>query len=339
MGRRNGGPRLKWLDKRSCYYITWSENGRSRERSTGTTDRENAESALAEFIHGKQRKAGPRNPDEVLITDCLIDYAEARKDAVVSLDRIAYALVPLADYWEGKTVADITRETCAAYTRCRERSDGTVRRELGVLRAAVNLAHHEGRLTRPVAVTLPERPEPKDRWLTRKEVAALVRAARNEPTVRLYLPLFILIALRTGARKEAILSLRWSQVDLEAGRIDFNPAGRRRTNKRRSRVPIPSRLLLHLKHARLRGHDLGYVIHKDGKPMKDIKKGFAAACRRADLEGVSPHVLRHTCATWMMQSGVDKFEACGFLRMTMDTLERTYAHHHPDHLKRAAEAF
>lgn len=52
----------------------------------------------------------------------------------------------------------------------------------------------------------------------------------NLSTVRLYLPLFILIALRTGARKEAILSLRLSQVDLEAGRIDFNPAGRRRTN-------------------------------------------------------------------------------------------------------------
>lgn len=257
----------------------------------------------------------------------------------MDMDRIAYALTPLADYWEGKTCADITRESCAAYTRWRERSDGTVRRELGVLRAAINHAHKEGHITRPVPVWLPERPEPKDRWLTRKEVAALVRAARNEPTVRLYLPLFILIALRTGARKEAILSLRWSQVDLQAGRIDFNPVGRRRTNKRRSRVPIPSRLLLHLKHARQRGHDLGYVIHRDGQRMKDIKKGFAAACRRADLEGVSPHVLRHTCATWMMQSGVNKYQACGYLGMTMETLERTYAHHHPDHLKLAAEAF
>lgn len=339
MGRRNQGPKLRFLEKRGCFYITWSENGRSRERSTGTTDRRIAESALAEFIHGRQRKAGPRSPDEVLVTDCLIDYAENRKGAVVDLDRIAYALIPLAEFWEGKTGADVNRKSCTAYTMWRERSDGTVRRELGVLKAAGNLAHNEGYLTRPFAVTYPDKPEPKDRWLTRKEVAALLRAARNEPTVRLYLPLFILIALRTGARKEAILSLRWSQVDLEAGRIDFNPVGRRRTNKRRSRVPIPSRLLLHLKHARRRGHDLGYVIHKDGRPLKDIKKGFAGASRRAGLEDVSPHVLRHTCATWMMQSGLDMFTASRFLSMTMETLERTYAHHHPDHLKRAAEAF
>jgi hypothetical protein len=36
MSRRNEGPRLRWLEKRNCYYITWTERGRSRERSTGT---------------------------------------------------------------------------------------------------------------------------------------------------------------------------------------------------------------------------------------------------------------------------------------------------------------
>ena len=58
-------------------------------------------------------------------------------------------------------------------------SAGTVRRELGVLRAAVNYAHRSGRITRPVAVELPERPEPRERWLTRKEAAALIRAAKT----------------------------------------------------------------------------------------------------------------------------------------------------------------
>ena len=88
----------------------------------------------------------------------------------------------------------------------------------------------------------------------------------------------------------------------------------------------------------MRGSDIGYVINRDGRPIKDIKKGFAAACARAGLDGVTPHTLRHTCATWLMQAGVDKWEAAGFLAMTLDTLERNYAHHHPDHLRRAAEA-
>mgnify|MGYP000906282953 CR=1 FL=1 len=49
MPRRNSGARLRWLEKRNCFYIVWTENGRSRERSTGTADRKLAEAALADF--------------------------------------------------------------------------------------------------------------------------------------------------------------------------------------------------------------------------------------------------------------------------------------------------
>ena len=208
-----------------------------------------------------------------------------------------------------------------------------------MLRAAINHAHREGRLTRVVAVHLPERPDPKDRWLTRPEAAALLRAARREPKVRLHLPLFILLGLYTGQRKEALLSLRWAQVDLEAGRINFNPPGRKQTNKRRPHVPIAPRLLPHLRHARRRATELGHVINRDGARLGDIKKGFAAACARAGLEGVSPHTLRHTAATWLMQQGVAMWEAAGFLGMTQETLEKVYGHHHPDYLRNAARAF
>ncbi len=166
----------------------------------------------------------------------------------------------------------------------------------------------------------------------------MLRAALREPRVRLYLPLFILIALYTGARKEAILSLRWSQVDLSTGRIDFNPPGARRTNKRRARIPIPSRLLPHLCRARQRGTDIGFVIHENGARLKDVKKGFASACRRAGLKAVSPHTLRHTAATWLMQAGVDMWDAGGYLGTTTETLQRVHAHHHPDHLRDPAEA-
>src|SRR5262249_8128418 len=152
-------------------------------------------------------------------------------------------------FFEGNNAADVTPQICARYAEKRGRSAGTVRRELGVLRAAINHAHRNGRLTRPVAVELPERPEPKDRWLTRKEAAALILAART-PQERLYLPQFILIGLYGGGRKEAILSLRWPQVDLDSRTINFEIAGRRRTSKRRGIIPIPPRLLPHLQRLR-----------------------------------------------------------------------------------------
>jgi integrase len=142
--------------------------------------------------------------------------------------------------------------------------EDTVRRELGVLRAAINYAYKSGRITRPVTVELPERPEPRDRWLTRIEAAQLIRAARAAQA-RLYMPLFILLGLYTGRRKEAI----------------------------RGVIQIPPRLLPHLRRARKRGTDLGYVLHINGERIKDIKKGFAAACERPGVGGVSPHTLRH----------------------------------------------
>lgn len=338
MPRRNSGARLRFLDKRGCYYIVWTENGRSRERSTGTADRERAEIVLAEFINIRTRATGPRDPAQVLITDALADYAQERGEDIAAPWRIGAAVKALVPFWQGRTVADVTRETCRAYGNVRARSDGTVRRELGVLRAAINHSHRNGRLTRVVAVHLPDRPDPRDRWLTRDEAAALLRAALREPRVRLHLPLFILLGLYSGARKEAILSLRWAQVDLVNGRIDYNSPGARRTNKRRARIPIPARLLGHLRRASKRGAELGFVVNENGKRLGDIKRGFASACRRVGLEGASPHTLRHTCATWLMQRGVPVWEAAGFLGMSRETLERVYGHHHPDYLRSAAEA-
>lgn len=39
-----------------------------------------------------------------------------------------------------------------------------------------------------------------------------------------------------------------------------------------------------------------YVVGFDGRAVRSIKTGFRAACRRADLVGVTPHALRHTAA-------------------------------------------
>jgi len=336
MPRRNQGPRLRWLAKRRCYYITWTERGRSRERSTGTADREEAETFFADWLHARGRRAGPSDPAEAFITDVLNDYAAERGPKVAAPRVIACAVDALTEFWQGRMVADVTPHTCGLYVERRGRSANTVRRELSVLRTALNYAHRHGRLTRPVAVELPEAPEPRDRWLVRDEAARLLRAALRSPKARPYLPLFILLALYTGRRKEAILALRWPQVNFDAGTINFEQG--RRTKKRKGGIPIPPRLLPHLMRARRRGSDLGYVLHIDGERIGDIKKGFEAACARAGLADVTPHVLKHTAITWAMQNGVDLWQASGFFATSVPTLIRIYGHHHPDHMRETAEA-
>ena len=84
------------------------------------------------------------DPNEALVTDILVDYLQERGPKVVAKERMSYAVLALCGYFEGKTVAEIDVDK---YTDWRARGAGTVRRELGVLRAAVNHAHRKGKLT------------------------------------------------------------------------------------------------------------------------------------------------------------------------------------------------
>ena len=338
MSRRNNGPRLRFLEKRGCYYITWTERGRSRERSTGTADREQAQIALADFLQQRGSNAGPRDPAEMLVTEALTIYAAERGPHVMAPGQMGRSIAALIGPWEGKRVSHITPASCEAYAAKRAREPGTTRRELGVLQAAVNWAHRNGRLTRSVRVTLPATPPPRDRWLTRDEAARLIREARACPIARHYLPLAILVGLYTGRRIQAVLSLRWPQVDLDAGLIDFEGA-HRRSRKRRGKPPIAPRLLPHLRRARRRGTDLGHVIHKpDGSRIGTVQKCFGAACQRAGLSDVTPHTLRHTAATWLLQADISIWQAAEYLAMSERTLIATYGHHAPEYQRAAAAA-
>lgn len=362
MPRPNRGAYLKFIRARGCFYIQWSEQGRTLKRSTGTADRREAEAQLAEFIRDRQRgerpAGGPRDPREFSIAEALDLYGVEHAPTTADPARIGYAIEALLPFWGERMVGDINAATCREYVLMRGRSNGTLRRELGTLGAAVNYAHRHGRITSTPFVFRPSKPEGKSRWLTRGEAARLLHAAvRSRADSRLYLPLFIVLALYTGARKEALLSLRWPQIDLERGRIDLNPPGRRRTSKGRAVLPIPDRLLTFLRLARRRGSDLGYVIHNGGERIGDLKKSFARACRDAglpkefsgapaawkrpaNLDDVTPHTLRHTCGTWMAQAGVDLWDIAGWLGQTQARTTELYAHHHPDHLieaKRAAD--
>jgi integrase len=72
-------------------------------------------------------------------------------------------------------------------------------------------------------------------------------------------------------------------------------------------------------------------VEFNSKPVASVKKGFRSAVGLAGLSGkVTPHTLRHTAATWLMQRGVPVWEAAGFLGMSAEVLLRTYGHHHPD---------
>ncbi len=205
---------------------------------------------------------------------------------------------------------------------------------LGDREAAVNHWHGDVHPLdiRPV-FELPKRPARRERWLTRGDVARLLWSARRTP----HLARFIILGFYTGSRSGAILGLKWSWINLDARIMRRKEPGEsERRNKRRPDLRIGSRLLAHLRRWKRLDKGMEYVVHYDGNRVIKLRRSWANAAKRAGVEA-TPHTLRHTRATHLMQAGVSLWEAAGYLGMSTEVLEDVYGKHSPDWQKRAAE--
>jgi integrase len=274
---------------------------------------------------------------------------------------VPFHLLALEPFWGDKTLADVNAKTCKAYVASRKVKPATARRELETLNAAIRYcAKVEG--TPIVLIEFPDKAEPRDRWLTRKEVADLLRAARRQRNR--HLCWFILMCLYTGTRSGAVLKMQWEPsvsggyVDMAGGLIFRRGTAQKETRKRQPPARIPDKLLGHLRRWRkvqdrqwakrvekAKGKPLPprcmNIIQYGNKPLQKERRAWARARDAAGLEKeVTPHILRHTCATWIMASGkVPIWEAAGFLGMSPKMLEEVYGKRHPDFQKNAANAF
>ena len=335
-------PKFSLARRGRRYYVQWWEDGSARRISCRTEIASEARRFLAEFIAARET---PQPPSAPTVGQILDGYLLDRESKVHS-DSIRYDCATLKQYL-GDLPADLLNvEQVRAYVQARrkkgaggaaaayrmkrrELSDGTLIRELGTLRAALAWAVRRKWITAAPYIERPEAPPPRDRWLTREEADRLLDSA-GSPHVRL----FILLALSTGARAGAILDLTWEQVDIENGVIAL---GRGRGRKRRATVPMVAELKLELLRA-AEGATTTSVIEHRGRAIDSIKQGFRAAARRAKLPNVTPHVLRHTAATWMVQRSVPFEMVAKFLGNSKEMVERVYGHHSPEWLRLAANA-
>ena len=310
-------------------------------KSTGTRDRREAQAALARYLNERDRPSGPASPDQVTVAEVLDTYGREHAPTVKDPARIAYAIDALLPILGSLPVGSITGAVCRRYAKARDRAPGTIRKELGVLQAALNYCYTEGHLTSAPKVRLPAKPAPRDRWLTRDEVARLLRAAYRNPKAQ-HLARFILVALYTGTRSDAILRLRFMPsteggwVDTQAGTMHRRGVGVVESKKRTPTIPIPRPLLSHTRRWERNG--ARYVVEVDGQRVGSVKTAWKTALKEADIDHCTRHDLRHTAITWAMQRGIDKWAAAGFFGLTLDMIEGTYGHHHPDHLRSAVEA-
>jgi len=236
-----------------------------------------------------------------------------------SLGRSAYAGRTLYQHFSGMPLNSLSRTDITAYIQSRKVKPATIRRELGILKAAINWANKDLGWSIPNLVYLPPKSEGKLRWLTKQEYHALITAAGDS-----HLTPMICFAVNTGLRSGELLSLRWEQIH---GDTVIFQADQVKSRKNQS-VPLNTSAMSVL--AQVTNDHPEYVFTYRGRPVKDIKKAFATACKKAQLENVSPHTLRHTCASWMVQAGVSLAIVKEVMRHSSIEMTMRYAHLAPD---------
>lgn len=284
--------------------------------ATGTADRGLAE-ARASAIWRTLAK-----PQSERVADLWPLYVADRAPEPAAKARMKSLWKTLEPTFGYKLGRAITKADCREYAAMRKRlgkSNSTVKTELEALRAC--LRWHYGKEA-PVIVAPPPS-KPRDRYLTQDEARALLSAIET-PHVRL----FVTLALATGARMGAILDLTWDRVDFEHGTLDFMPAGRDKTNKRRTVVAMAPKAREALEEA-FKGRLSDHVIEYGGSPVASVKKAISAAAKRAGVP-CSPHVFRHTAAVWMAQADVPMQKISQVLGHTSTRVtETTYARYSP----------
>ncbi|KZL24709.1 Tyrosine recombinase XerC [Pseudovibrio sp. WM33] len=269
-----------------------------------------------------------------------------------SAGRLSYSIQKLLEHWKDQTVDQINDVSVRKFWKDSPRKRSSCRRDLNDLKAAVNHSSAMKRLIPFDFPALPKGGQPRQRWLTQEEYVRLFWAAGFEYRSKFTLRLFLLIAYYTGARKGAIMELEWSQIDFETGMLNFNKEGAEfddeedeEGGKPRAHIPMPPELERHLKRRFDKyGSETNYVFHQKHKPkqqVKSINKSFRKAVERAGLQltgklRVTPHTLRHTRVSLLVQAGEKIQDVSEYMAMSFQTLEKVYAHHNKDHIKEMA---
>lgn len=318
--------RGRWYECRPAangfWYIHWSEGRRSCRASTRKKTLAEAQAFFDEWLTMEATEA------EFNAVPTVAELWTAKYGGDMP-DRVEAAWRHLEPVFGHLRPAQVTDRLERQYGKDRGVAPSTLRLELSLLRSVWNHAVKKRTLSindTPALGPLPEQSPPRDRWLSAEETARVLAAAPEMSRVWR----FIWIASETAARRTAIQDLRWSQVDFEVGVIHFLPPGAKQSRKRKASVPISSRLRPVLERMHEARTD-EWVIGGGGK----INEALRAVGTRAKVDGVTPHVFRHTAATRMAREGVPLWIIANILGNTVEQVEKVYAKYQPE-MARAA---
>jgi integrase len=263
-------------------------------------------------------------------------YIEDRKRAgTVNVKRIEEVRRSLAPVWGDLYPEDLDKTIQRRFIERGARkghSTATTRQVLSYLQAALNFAVAAKLIPSAPKLAKPPPPRPRDQYLTREDAQRLLDACDA-----FHIRLFISLSIATAARPKHLLELTWDRVDFKTRIINLDNPAKDRTAKGRARVPINAMALEILATAR-DAAETDHVIEWVGKPVKNVKRGIAAASRRSGVPA-TPYIFRRTAGVWMAQAGVPMSEICEYMGHTsINTTIKHYAKYGPEHLRKASGA-
>jgi integrase len=209
------------------------------------------------------------------------------------------------------------------------RSNVSINNSLRAMRSFVNRANkNQWYSGENPFIDFDKLPEEKKKplWLSGTEIKTILKHAQAHSS-NAYLVFGL--GIYAGLRKGEIDAARWSWINWEQKFVqvqgdEFFTI----KNKSERTIPLKSELAAILKRYQ---QPEGYIVAPGNQPKNyryrfDIRKGFDAVAKAAELEWVTPHVLRHTFASQLVSNGVNLYKVGQWLGHSDPTTTAIYAH-------------
>jgi len=316
----------------NVWWLDYGFRGERYRESSGSHRKGDARALLKKRMEemGRGQLVGPR-AERVTFED-LIQMIEDdyRVNGRKSLPRLKGVLGHLRDYFGLRRAIDITTDRVNAYIRARQEegaAPGTIQKELAALKRSFNLAIRAGQLTNKPYIPSVKVDNVRSGFLTTADVETVVQELGSDlgPVIR--------FGALTGWRKREILSLGWSQVDFDAGTVRLEPG----TTKNKEGRTFPFRALPPLEQLlveqrartseveRRLGRIVPFVFHRQGEPVRSMRRAWNVACTRAGIPGAWIHDLRRTAVRNLERAGVSRSVAMKLTGHKTEAVYRRYA--------------
>jgi len=125
--------------------------------------------------------------------------------------------------------------------------------------------------------------------------------------------------LHTGARRNEIFRLKWSDVDFANNQIWLTTRKRKGGMEERDPLPMTTELRQALLRHRGKYGQYEYVfVNKDGKPFRERNHWLPQICKKAGVKPFNFHAIRHLTASWLDKHNVP-----------LTTIQRILRHKNP----------